>query len=69
VEIFKEEIDPFKDVSRLGLLLQPISLNMISHFSRNGGNALVLTAEDGPLIRMWWEPQNQELRIDFVYSS
>jgi hypothetical protein len=53
VEIFKEEIDPFKDVSRLGLLLQPISLNMISHFLRNGGNALRLTDEDGSLIRMW----------------
>lgn len=53
VEIFKEEVDPFKGVSRPGLLLQPISLNMISHFSRNGGNALGITDEDGPLIRLW----------------
>jgi hypothetical protein len=52
VEIFKEEVDPFKSVSRPGLLLQPISLNMISHFLRNGGNALGMTDEDGPLIRM-----------------
>jgi hypothetical protein len=49
----EKEVDPFKGVSRPGLLLQPVSLNMISHFSRNGGNALGLTDEDGPLIRMW----------------
>jgi hypothetical protein len=53
VEIFKEEVDPFKGVSRPGLLLQPITLNMMSHFSKNGGNALGITSEDGPLIRMW----------------
>ncbi|KAG0649464.1 FAD-dependent monooxygenase [Hyphodiscus hymeniophilus] len=50
VEIFKEEADPIKFLSLPGLLLQPITLNMISHFSGNGGNALGITDEDGPLI-------------------
>jgi hypothetical protein len=61
VEIFKEEVDSFKGVSRPGLLLQPITLNMISHFSRNGGNALRITDEDGPLIRTWLKTPKPEI--------
>lgn len=33
------------------LVFQPISTAMISHFTSNGGNALGITAADGPLIR------------------
>jgi hypothetical protein len=33
------------------LAFQPISKQIISHFAKNGGNALGITEEDGPLIR------------------
>lgn len=33
------------------LVFQPISIAMTSHFTSNGGNALGITAADGPLIR------------------
>ena len=53
MEISKE-VDPIKNITgvRPALLLQPITFDMTSHFSSNGGNALGITDENGPLIRM-----------------
>lgn len=35
------------------IIFQPISEPMISHMSKNDGNALGITLEHGPLIRKW----------------
>lgn len=34
------------------LVMQPISESVITHFSKNGGNALGLADTKGPLMRM-----------------
>jgi len=51
-EIFIEEIENIKNVTGLGpaCVFQAITSDIISHFSKNGGNALGITPEDGPLI-------------------
>lgn len=40
------------------LVFQPISTAMTTHFSSNGGNALGITAADGPLIRKLLFPRS-----------
>ncbi|KAN0089830.1 FAD-binding domain containing protein [Hyaloscypha variabilis] len=52
VNIFQEEINPINTVENLlpALVIQPITEDIISHFSKNGGNALGITTADGPLI-------------------
>ncbi|TEY71249.1 hypothetical protein BOTCAL_0097g00030 [Botryotinia calthae] len=51
-KIFDQELQNIKNATSLlpALVFQPISERMISHFSKNGGNALGITKEDGPLI-------------------
>lgn len=51
VQIFQDEVTPIKNVSGVlpALVLQPITTDMTSHFSKNGGNALGFTDADGPL--------------------
>jgi hypothetical protein len=53
LEIFMEEIENVKNVTGVlpALVLQPLTAAVISHFSKNGGNALGITAADGPLAR------------------
>jgi hypothetical protein len=55
VNIFQEEINPINTVENLlpALVFQPITEDIISHFSKNGGNALGITTADGPLIRTY----------------
>ncbi|KAJ5709647.1 hypothetical protein N7493_009938 [Penicillium malachiteum] len=50
VAIYMDHIDPLKNVSGIvpSLVFQPITTDMISHFSKNGGNALGLDGQ-GPL--------------------
>ncbi|KAJ5525113.1 hypothetical protein N7494_011763 [Penicillium frequentans] len=50
VAIYMEEIEPLKTVAGIvpSLVFQPITTDMISHFSKNGGNALGLD-DQGPL--------------------
>ncbi|KAJ5537046.1 hypothetical protein N7513_010232 [Penicillium frequentans] len=50
VAIYMDEIEPLKTVVGIvpSLVFQPISTDMISHFSKNGGNALGLD-DQGPL--------------------
>ncbi|KAH8816925.1 hypothetical protein F5884DRAFT_748400 [Xylogone sp. PMI_703] len=51
VNIFMEEIAPVANASGIlpSIVLQPITTDMTSHFTQNGGNALGITAADGPL--------------------
>ena len=52
LDIFVQEVNRVKDAKDLlpALVMQPITKPMISHFSKNGGNALGIDEEDGPLI-------------------
>ncbi|KAE8454491.1 hypothetical protein EG329_000114 [Mollisiaceae sp. DMI_Dod_QoI] len=52
VSIFMEETDKFKTIANIGpaLVFQPSTTNLISHFSKNGENALGITIADGPLV-------------------
>jgi hypothetical protein len=54
VAIYMDEIEPVKTAAGIlpSLIFQPITTDMISHFSKNGGNALGLDGE-GPLNRMY----------------
>jgi hypothetical protein len=53
VDIYIEEIDAIKYISGIlpSLIMQIITREEISAFQRNGGNALGITDEDGPLLR------------------
>lgn len=53
VAIYMDEIEPLKTVAGIvpSLVFQPITTDMILHFSKNGGNALGLD-DQGPLNRM-----------------
>jgi hypothetical protein len=55
VAIFMEEVDAIKDAENVipSISFQPIGTDMTSHFSKNGGNALGISAADGPLNRMY----------------
>jgi hypothetical protein len=52
LDIFMSEINPINTVANMtpALVFQPLTNDIISHFSRNGGNALGITTDDGPLI-------------------
>ena len=52
LEIFVAEVDGIKDAEGIlpALVLQPITTDIISYFSKNGGNALGIAESDGPLI-------------------
>lgn len=62
VAIFMEETNIVKDASGLvsSCVFQPITTDMTSHMSKNGGNALGLAGQ-GPL--------NCEFSSSFVYAS
>lgn len=57
VAIYMDEVEPVKNVTGIvpSLVFQPITTDMISHFSKNGGNALGLDGE-GPLNRKCPKP-------------
>ncbi|MCJ1461410.1 hypothetical protein MMC07_000007 [Pseudocyphellaria aurata] len=69
LEIFASEIEDIKDVADIlaSLVIQPITKPMISHFSKNGGNALGLVESDGPLILMLvafrWSSADDDARM------
>ncbi|KAL3419257.1 FAD binding domain-containing protein [Phlyctema vagabunda] len=69
VEIFMEETDAIKDASGIlpSYVFQPISTAMTSQFSKNGGNALGISAADGPLvlinISISWLSASDDARI------
>lgn len=52
-DLFASLMDTIADAPGLlpALVFQPISTAMTSHFESNGGNALGITAADGPLTR------------------
>lgn len=51
--IWESEVEKIMNVTDVlpALVFQPISTAMTSHFTKNGGNALGITAADGPLVR------------------
>lgn len=51
LDIFVSEVEVIKNVEGVlpALTIQPITKNIISHFSKNGGNALGISVSDGPL--------------------
>lgn len=51
LDIFVSEVDGMFNASGLtpALVMQPITTNMISYFSKNGGNSFDISAADGPL--------------------
>ena len=53
VAIYMEEINNVKDAKNItpACVFQPITTDQISHFSKNGGNALGISAANGPLNR------------------
>jgi hypothetical protein len=52
VSIFMEEMDEIKTFANItpACIFQPLTADMISHFGKNGGNALGISLADGPLI-------------------
>lgn len=54
--IWESEVNQILDIERLlpALVYQPISTAMTKHFSDRGGNALGITAADGPLVRKYY---------------
>ena len=53
LDLFVREIDGIKDATGIlpALVMQPITKDMVSHFSKNKGNALGIVEADAPLIR------------------
>ncbi|SLM41428.1 fad binding domain-containing protein [Lasallia pustulata] len=52
LEIYASETDPIKDIPDIlpSCSFQPITIAQMSHFSKNGGNALGISSDGGPLI-------------------
>ncbi|PMD24518.1 FAD-binding domain-containing protein [Hyaloscypha hepaticicola] len=69
VEIFMQEVSTIKDADAVlpSISFQPIGTDMISHFSKNGENALGISAADGPLnlinIVVSWSNEADDERI------
>ncbi|KAK5170588.1 uncharacterized protein LTR77_005177 [Saxophila tyrrhenica] len=54
LDIFMEELEPVKEVEGMipALIYQPMSNEVLTRFSRNGGNCLGLEGEEGPLLNI-----------------
>jgi hypothetical protein len=69
IEIYRQEVDRIKDAANLtaSIVFQPINIDIISHSFKNGGNALGLTEQDGPLnlinIAISWSSIDDDIRI------
>lgn len=55
VDIFISEADPIKDVPGVlpSIVMQLLTKDEIALFSKNGGNSLGISKEDGPLLCMF----------------
>lgn len=67
VDTFAEEIDPVKDAEGIipAAVMQIITTDMLTHMEKNGGNALGISASDGPLMLlniaiMWADPADDD---------
>ena len=58
LDVFVEQMNPIKDAEGFlpALVMQPITKDMVSHFSKNGGNALGIAEADAPLICEYYRP-------------
>ncbi len=70
LDIFVQEIEPIKNTAAdflPALVMQPITKPMIRLFRRNGGNALGIAEEDGPLtlmnVAIMWSDEADDERI------
>ncbi|KAF4634327.1 hypothetical protein G7Y89_g3778 [Cudoniella acicularis] len=69
VAIFMEETNAIKDATNTfpALVFQSISTAMTSHLSKNGGNALGISAADGPLdlinLSVSWSNETDDTKI------
>ncbi|KAL6716687.1 hypothetical protein ACLMJK_006255 [Lecanora helva] len=69
LDFFHEEVENLKDAKGFlpALVMQPITKAMISHFSKNGGNALGIKESDGPLnllnLAFMWTNPSDDSRI------
>ncbi|RDI80375.1 hypothetical protein Vi05172_g9652 [Venturia inaequalis] len=67
--IFQEEVDEIKAESDLGIniVYNPLTRNALRQMKQNGGNALGLEEEDGPLtvinINLRWSDESSEVRM------
>ena len=67
-----DEINPINTVANMtpAIVFQPLTNNIISHFSRNGGNALGITTADGPLICTYLQSKGPLVHFtDSMYCS
>ncbi|KIN08813.1 hypothetical protein OIDMADRAFT_175526 [Oidiodendron maius Zn] len=68
VAIYMDEVNPIKGVAGIvpSLVFQPITTDMISHFTKNGGNALGLAGQ-GPLnlvqIDISWSNESDDAAV------
>jgi hypothetical protein len=55
LSIFQAEVANVKDAAGIlpACIYGPVPTTMTSHFTKNGGNALGITAADGPLVSMY----------------
>jgi len=67
VDIWKEEIEPIKEVEGLipALVYQPMTSDVTSRFAKNGGNCLGIKESEGPLLNinysvMWKNEEDDE---------
>ena len=69
LKILQSEIDPIVDTDGIlpALVMQPITEAMITNFAKNGGNALGITAENGPLnvmsVAIMWSKETDNARV------
>jgi hypothetical protein len=71
VAIYMDEVEPIKDAEGIvpSIVFQPITTDMISHFSKNGGNSLGLTGE-GPVNCKYAPPtSNTQIIIPITTPS
>lgn len=69
-DIWVSEINAILNVADFlpDMTMQPISTAITSHFTQNGGNALGITAADGPLTSIT-SPYYTPLFIFFILES
>ncbi|KAM3070396.1 hypothetical protein ACMFMG_010223 [Clarireedia jacksonii] len=73
VKVFEEELSRVKSAAEVlpGIMFQPVSKQMISHFGKRGGNALGIAEEHGPLMIVsitiaWMDIADDERIQDFA---
>ncbi|KAL9064571.1 MAG: hypothetical protein Q9161_008793 [Pseudevernia consocians] len=75
LSIFMDEVSAIKDAASIvpSVVFQPVTKDIISHFSKNGGNALGIAESDGPLnlvdIAISWSSPSDDSRVMAAASN